>query len=372
MTDSKLKGDFDKNAPPGNPPPTVIKTDAIIIGAGPVGLFAVLELGMQDIQAHIVDVLDKPGGQCAELYPDKPIYDIPALPGVTGQELVDKLMAQVAPFNPVFHLGEMADNLEELPTGGWRLTTNTGTVLEAPVVVIAAGCGAFTPKKPSIPHIADYEGTSVFYSVRDKNSFKGKKVLIAGGGDSALDWALELEPVADKVNLIHRRDDFRGAPDSVNEMRRLVEDGKINLHIAEIVKLNGKDGKLESVTVQDQKGQTRDIECDVLLPFYGLNMKLGPLAKWGLNLDDNQVAVDTAKFQTSSPGIFAIGDINTYPGKRRIILSGFHEAALMAHAAFPLVYPNKKPSTQHSTASRPLHDKITGKEKKAEPRGPKP
>lgn len=368
MADSKLKGDFDKNAAPGG----VIKTDAIIIGAGPVGLFAVLELGMQDIKTHIVDVLDKPGGQCAELYPEKPIYDIPALPGVTGQELVDKLMAQVKPFKPEFHLGEVADKLEELPTGGWRLTTDAGTVLEAPVVVIAAGCGAFTPKKPAIAHIEDFEGTSVFYNVRDKNSFKGKKVLIAGGGDSALDWVRELEPVADKVNLIHRRDDFRGAPDSVKKMRALVDEGKIDLHIADIVSLNGKDGKLESVTVKDQKGGTYDIECDMLLPFYGLSIKLGPLAQWGLNLDNNQVAVDTEKFQTSSPGIFAIGDINTYPGKRRIILSGFHEAALMAHAAVPFAFPNKKPVTTHSTASKPLQDKITGKEKKAEPKAPKP
>ncbi len=373
MADSKLKGDFEKNAASGDAPSSVIRTDAIIIGAGPVGLFSVLELGMQEMKAHVVDVLDKPGGQCAELYPEKAIFDIPALPGVTGQELVDKLMLQIKPYNPTFHLGEMAEKLEELPTGGWRLTTNTGTVLEAPVVVVAAGCGAFMPKKPSIPHIDEYEGKSVFYNVRSKDAFKGKKVLIAGGGDSALDWVRELQPLAAEVNLIHRRDEFRGAPDSVSKMRALVEDGKVGLHIGEIIKLNGKDGQLESVTVKNLKGETFNIECDTLLPFYGLNMKLGPLAKWGLNMDKNQIEVDTEKFQTSAPGIFAIGDINSYPGKRRIILSGFHEAALMAHAAVPIAFPNKKPNLMHSTTKGDAEKKAAKKDKaaKPEPKAPK-
>ncbi len=353
MTDSPdLSGAFGQNAP------SVVKTDAIIVGAGPVGLFAVLQLGMQDIKAHLVDVLDKPGGQCAELYPEKPIYDIPALPGVTGQELVDRLMDQIKPFNPEFHLGEMAEKLEKTPQGHWRLTTDAGTVLEAPVVVIAAGAGSFMPKKPAIPGIEQYEGKSVFYNVRDLEAFKGKNVLIAGGGDSALDWTLALEPIAAKVSLIHRRDEFRAAPDSVGKMRALVDGGKVDLHIADIVGLKGQNGQLEAVTVKGADGSTRDIPCDVLLPFYGLSIKLGPLANWGLNLDRNQLTVDTEKFQTSEPGIFAIGDINTYPGKRRIILSGFHEAALMAPAAFAVVHPNRRPNMQHSSSSKSLHDKL--------------
>lgn len=374
MADDKLKGNFGKNAVPGDSSPAnIIKTDVIIVGAGPVGLFAVLECGMQEMHCHVVDVLDKPGGQCAELYPEKPIYDIPALPGVTGQELVDKLMVQIKPFKPDFHLGEMAEKLEQTPSGSWRLTTDAGTVLEAPVVVVAAGCGAFMPKKPAIKNIDEYEGKSVFYTVRSKEAFRSKKVLIAGGGDSALDWTLALQGIAGEVNLMHRRDDFRGAPDSVTKMRKLVDDGMVDLHIADIVKLNGKNGQLESVTVKDQSGKTYDIECDVLLPFYGLNMKLGPLAKWGLNLDHNQLSVDTEKFQTSEKGIFAIGDINSYPGKRRIILSGFHEAALMAHAAVPIVFPSKKPSNTHSSSSKQFHDKpgAAGKDAK-QPDAPKP
>ena len=370
--DSKLKGDFTKNAAPGDSPANIIKTEVIIVGAGPVGLFAVLECGMQEMHCHIVDVLDKPGGQCAELYPEKAIWDIPALPGVTGRELVDKLMEQIKPFKPDFHMGEMAEKLEQQPDGAWRLTTDAGTVLEAPVVVVAAGCGAFMPKKPALKNLDEYEGKSVFYTVRSKESFRGKKVLIAGGGDSALDWTLELQPLAESVNLMHRRDEFRGAPDSVSKMRKLVEDGKVDLHIADIVKLNGKNGQLESVTVKGAGGKTYDIECDMLLPFYGLAMKLGPLAKWGLNLDHNQVKVDTEKFETSERGIFAIGDINSYPGKRRIILSGFHEAALMAHAAVPIVFPNKKPSNTHSSSSKQFGDKPEAVDKDVKPDAPKP
>lgn len=345
MSDKKISKAF------GGAAPKVVTTDAIIIGAGPVGLFAVLELGLQQINAHVVDVLDHPGGQCAELYPEKPIYDIPALPGVTGQELVDRLMTQIKPFNPVFHLGELAEQLEKTPEGKWRLTTNAGTVLEAPVVVVAAGAGSFMPKKPSIAGIEAYEDKSVFYSVKNKEDFRGKNILVCGGGDSALDWVLALEGVGASVTLLHRRDDFGAAPDSVAKMRALVEEGRVNLVIADLAALKGKDGMLEAVTVKDKKG-TRDIPCDVMLPFYGLNIKLGPLADWGLNMDRNQLPVDTEKFQTSEPGIFAIGDINTYPGKRRIILSGFHEAALMSHAAAPIVFPGKKPGHQHSTSAK--------------------
>lgn len=350
MSDKKISKEF------GAAAPKVTKTDAIIVGAGPVGLFAVLELGLQGIKAHVVDVLDQPGGQCAELYPDKPIYDIPALPGVTGQELVDKLMAQIAPFDPVFHMGQQAQQLEKTPEGHWRLTTTAGTVLEAPVVIVAAGNGAFVPRKPDIAGIETFEGTSVFYSVKHKDDFKGKNVVISGGGDSALDWVLALEAAGAHVTLVHRSDTFSATPDSVTKMRALADEGKISLRTGTLSGLDGKDGKLDNVIISGKDGKREELPCDALLPFYGLSIKLGPIADWGLNLNKNQIAVDTEKYQTSTPGIFAIGDINTYPGKRRIILSGFHEAALMAHAAYSLVFPGKKPGNAHSS-SKTVPDK---------------
>lgn len=347
MSDKKLSPDFGKSAP------KVTKTDAIIIGAGPVGLFAVAELGLQGIKAHVIDVLDQPGGQCTELYPDKPIYDIPALPGVTGQELIDKLMVQIAPYKPVFHLGQQASTLDKTPEGQWRLTTTAGTVLEAPVVVVAAGNGSFVPRKPDIAGIEAFEGTSVFYSVKHKDEFKGKKVVISGGGDSALDWVLALEAAGAHVTLVHRSDTFSATPESVTKMRALADEGRIDLRTGTLAALEGKDGKIDKLTIARKDGTREDISCDALLPFYGLNIKLGPIADWGLNLNRNQVTVDTEKYQTSTPGIFAIGDINTYPGKRRIILSGFHEAALMAHAAYSLVFPGKKPGHGHSSSKTP-------------------
>ena len=334
------------------------KTDVIIIGAGPVGLFAVFELGLADMKAHLVDILDKPGGQCAELYPEKPIYDIPAWPEISGQELTDKLMEQIKPFSPVFHLGQMAEKLVKLDNGAWELTTDTGTVIEAPVVVIAAGGGSFVPKKPPLAGIEDYEGTSVFYAVRQRDIFAGKHILIAGGGDSALDWALDLVSIADKVSLVHRRDDFRGAPDSVNKMRALVDDGKIALHIAQLSEIIGSDGQVKEIVVKPKDGNAYGIACDALLPFYGLTMKLGPIADFGLNFERNLIPVDTEKFETSVPGIFAIGDINTYPGKLKLILSGFHEAALMTQAAFTYVHPDKKLRFQYSKTSSDLHNKL--------------
>lgn len=332
------------------------KTDAIIIGAGPVGLFAVFELGLLDIKTHLVDILDKPGGQCAELYPEKPIYDIPAWPVISGQELTDRLMEQIAPFDPVFHLNQQAEAIEKTDDG-WRLTTNTGTVIDAKVIVIAAGGGSFVPKKPPLPGLDEYEGTSVFYSVRKVEQFRDKNILIAGGGDSALDWVLNLQPVAKSIALLHRRDDFRAAPDSVNKMRALVANGKASLHIAQLAGLKGANGQINAVTVKDAGGE-RDLACDTLLPFYGLTMKLGPLADWGLHLERNHIPVDTEKFETSEKGIFAIGDINTYPGKLKLILSGFHEAALMAHGAFHYVHPDKKLRFQYSTTSSDIHDKL--------------
>lgn len=335
-----------------------IKTDVIIIGAGPVGLFAVFELGLLDMKCHLVDILDKPGGQCAELYPEKPIYDIPALPVVTGQALTDQLLEQIKPFNPQFHFGEMAENIEKLEDGHWRLITDQGTVLEAPVIVIAAGGGSFTPKKPPIPGIEDYEGISVFYAVRKMEAFRDKAILIAGGGDSALDWALNLQPLAKSLSLVHRRDDFRAAPDSVNKMRRLVETDKMGLHIAQPVALQGKNGQLQSVVLKSKTDGEYEVACDRLLAFYGLTMKLGPVANFGLNLHENLIPVDTEKFETSIPGIFAIGDINTYPGKLKLILSGFHESALMAQQAFRYVHPDKKLRFQYTTSSSNLHEKL--------------
>lgn len=341
------------------------ETDVIIIGAGPVGLFAVFELGLLDMKAHLVDILDKPGGQCAELYPEKPIYDIPGFPVITGQELTDNLMEQIEPFSPTFHLQQMAEKLEKLDNGKWQLTTDQGEVLIAPVIVIAAGGGSFVPKKPNIPNLADFEGTSVFYAVRQMEQFKGKNVLIAGGGDSALDWCLNLHPLANSMSLVHRRAEFRAAPDSVSKMMKLVSDEKMNFHVGDIKQLHGSDGKLESVTVQPKGEDAYQVECDTLLAFYGLTMKLGPIADFGLNLDKNLIPVDTEKFETSTEGIFSIGDINTYPGKLKLILSGFHEGALMAQQAFRIVYPDKKLRFQYTTSSTSLQEKLGVDEKAA-------
>ena len=336
----------------------VIETDVVIVGAGPVGLFAVFELGLLDIKAHLVDILPKIGGQCAELYPEKPIYDIPALPIVTGQELVDRLMEQIRPFGAEFHLGQMVEALERKPDGGFRLRTDTGTDIEAKVVVIAAGGGSFQPKKPPIPGIDAYEGTSVFYAVRRMEDFRDRSILIVGGGDSALDWTLNLQPIAKRLTLLHRRDAFRAAPDSVNKMRALVEQGKMDLALGQVTALRGTDGRLEGATVRRDDGSTFEIACDTMLPFFGLTMKLGPVADWGLNLHENLIEVDTEKFETSEPGIFAVGDINWYPGKLKLILSGFHEVALMSQAAHRIVFPNKRLVFQYTTSSTSLQRKL--------------
>jgi thioredoxin reductase (NADPH) len=339
----------------------VIHTDAIIIGAGPVGMFAVFELGLLDIKAHLVDILPKIGGQCAELYPEKPIYDIPGYPIVTGQGLVDALEKQIHPFSPTFHLGEMVEGLEVLGTPEhprFRIVTDAGTTLEAKVVVLAAGGGSFQPKRPPTPGVEAYEGKSVFYSVRKMDHFRGRRVLIAGGGDSALDWALNLHPVASRVTLVHRRDEFRAAPHSVNAMRALVAENKMDLAIAQLSGLKGDGGQLSAVTVRGADNVNFDIECDDLLAFYGLTMKLGPVANWGLNLHENLVPVDTARFETSTPGIFAVGDIITYPGKLKLILSGFHEVALAAQRAHHYVYPDKKLLFQYTTSSTSLQRKL--------------
>jgi thioredoxin reductase (NADPH) len=334
-----------------------IETDALIIGAGPVGLFAVFELGLVDIKAHVVDILDKVGGQCAELYPEKPIYDIPALPIVTGQELTERLMQQIKPFGAQFHLNQRIDALERTTDGRFRLVSDMGTQFLAKVVVIAAGGGSFTPKRPPLPGIEGYEGKSVFYSVRRMDDFRGHDVLVVGGGDSALDWTLNLQPIAKSLTLLHRRDEFRGAPHSVEQMRELVAEKKISLLIGQMTALHGETGALTGVSIKAKDGETR-LDCNRLLPFFGLTMKLGPVANWGLNLHENLIPVDTQAFQTSEPGIFAIGDINWYAGKLKLILSGFHEAALMAQAAHKIVYPGKKLLFQYTTSSTSLQKKL--------------
>jgi len=334
-----------------------IEADAVIIGAGPVGLFAVFELGLLDIRAHVIDILDRPGGQCAELYPEKPIYDIPALPVVSGQELTDRLLEQIRPFDPTFHFSERIDELRREPDGRFVLKTDVGTEFRTKVVVIAAGGGSFTPKRPPLEGIEAYEEKSVFYSVRRMEDFRGRDILIIGGGDSALDWTLNLQPVAKSLTLLHRRDEFRGAPHSVAKMRELAANGQMQLRIGQVTALHGSDGRLEAITIKTKDGEER-LHIDAMLPFFGLTMKLGPIASWGLNLEENLIPVDTAKFETNEPGIFAIGDINTYPGKLKLILSGFHEAALMAQAAHHIVYPDKKLLFQYTTSSSSLQKKL--------------
>ena len=339
----------------------MIETDALIVGAGPIGLFAVFELGLLDIRAHVIDILPKPGGQCAELYPEKPIYDIPGFPMVTGQGLVDNLLQQIEPFNPTFHYGEMIEGLEMLGTAEaplFRLRTDGGKVFQSKVVIIAAGGGSFQPKKPPIPGIDAYENVSVFYAVRRMDDFRGKRVLIVGGGDSALDWALNLHGVAERVSLLHRRDAFRAAPHSVNAMRELVREKEMDLLLGQVTGLVGESGRLRHATVRTDDGKTIEHRCDVMMPFFGLTMKLGPIAEWGLNLNENLVPVDTEKFETNARGVFAVGDINVYPGKLKLILSGFHEAALAAQKVHRYVYPNKKLLFQYTTSSTSLQKKL--------------
>jgi thioredoxin reductase (NADPH) len=337
---------------------STIETDVAIIGAGPTGLFAVFELGLLDLKAHVIDILDRSGGQCTELYPEKPIYDIPALPVVTGQELTERLMEQIKPFHPTFHLNQMANGLEKLADGRWKLTTDADTTIIAPVVVVAAGGGSFVPKRPPIQGIEGYEGKSVHYAVRKMEAFRGKNILIAGGGDSALDWTINLAPIANTLTLVHHRDGFRAAQHSVNQMRELAAHGKINFSIASVKALHGENGQLRAVALAGPDKKEWEHECDTFIPFFGLTMKLGPIADFGLNLTENLIAVDTAKFESTTPGIFAIGDINTYPGKLKLILSGFHEAALMAQAAFHVCRPNEKLRFQYTTSSSNLQKKL--------------
>jgi thioredoxin reductase (NADPH) len=339
----------------------VHETDVVIVGAGPCGLFAVFELGLLDIKAHLIDILDKVGGQCAELYPEKPIYDIPGVPIVTGQGLVNDLMKQISPFGAQFHLSQMVVSLEVLGTKEaprFKLTTDAGTTFFCKCVIIGAGGGSFQPKRPPIPGIEAFEGESVFYAVRRMENFRGRKVLIVGGGDSALDWTLNLHGVAERVTLLHRRDAFRAAPHSVERMRAHVADGVMDLHLGQVVSLKGTAPKLEAAVVRRDDNSTFEVPCDAMLPFFGLTMKLGPVADWGLSLNENLIPVDTEKFESSTPGIFAIGDINHYPGKLKLILSGFHEGALAAQKIHRYVYPDKKLTFQYTTSSTSLQKKL--------------
>jgi thioredoxin reductase (NADPH) len=327
------------------------QTDVVIVGAGPVGLFTVFECGMVRLSCHVVDVLDDVGGQCTALYPEKPIYDIPGFPKVDAAELVGRLKVQAAPFKPVYHLGEQVQALEELTGGRWKLTTSKGTVIEARAVIVAAGVGAFGPNRPPLDGIEAFEGKSVFYYVTQREAFRGKRIVIAGGGDSAVDWALSLSEIAE-VAVVHRRAKFRAAPESEARLMSLAKEGKVEMVVPyQLASLDGADGQLSAVNVTTLDGAEKKIPADVLLPFFGLSMSLGPIAEWGLALERNQITVDPATAQTSKPGIFAVGDIVTYPGKLKLILTGFAEAAIAARSAYALVHPETPLHFEYSTTS---------------------
>ncbi len=327
------------------------KTDIVIVGAGPVGLFAVFEAGMLKMQCHVVDTLEAVGGQCSAMYPEKPIYDIPGYPSILAQELVDKLAQQAAPFAPTYHLGQRVEKVAG-SAGAWTVTTSTGTIIECKAIIIAAGCGAFGPNRPPLTDLEAYEGKSVFYMVTKREAFRGKKIVIAGGGDSAVDWAISLSELAEKIYVVHRRPKFRCAPESAARMEQLAKDGKIELVIPyQLDGLEGANGQLTGVTVATLEGEKRTLPADVLLPFFGLSMELGPIAEWGLNLSENRIGVSLPACATSTAGIFAVGDIATYEGKLKLILSGFAEAAQAAHAAHKIVHPNEVLHFEYSTTS---------------------
>ena len=344
-------------------PPGVIEADAVIIGAGPVGLFQVFELGLLEIKAHVIDSLGAVGGQCVELYPDKPIYDIPAVPSCTGQELTDNLLKQIEPFEPTFHLGQEVTKVERRDDGRFDVETTVGTQFIAKTIFIAAGVGSFQARTLKVDGIDVFEGSQLHYKVKDPAQFEGKNLVICGGGDSALDWALNFVGKAESVVLLHRRDDFRAAPASVAKMKALCDDYEMQLLIGTATGFEtSADGKLEHLKVTAADGVTRRVPLDMLLVFYGLSPKLGPIAEWGLDIERRQLKVqNTEKFETNVPGIFAVGDINTYPGKKKLILSGFHEAALAAFGAAPYIFPDKKIHMQYTTTSPKLH-KVLGVE----------
>jgi len=342
-----------------------IETDAVIVGAGPVGLFQVFELGLLEIRAHVIDSLAHVGGQCVELYPDKPIYDIPAVPVCTGRELTESLLRQIEPFGATFHLGRTVTKVERQADGRFLVEASGGERLLARTVFIAAGVGAFENRPLRLPHIEKHIDRQLFYRVRNPAEFQGKDIVIAGGGDSALDWALHFAQEgphqAGSVILVHRRDGFRAAPASVAKMRELCENLQMQLLIGQISAFDEAEGRISAIKVTGTDGVTRVVPLDALLVFYGLSPRLGPIAQWGLALERKQLMVDTEKFETSEPGIFAVGDINTYPGKKKLILSGFHESALAAFGAARYVFPDKAIHLQYTTTSTKLH-KVLGVE----------
>ncbi|WP_416049199.1 NAD(P)/FAD-dependent oxidoreductase [Cupriavidus basilensis] len=343
------------NAGGGHP----LEIDALIVGAGPVGLFQVFELGLLEIKAHVIDSLKVVGGQCVELYPDKPIYDIPAVPICTGQELTDNLLKQIEPFEPTFHLGQEVAVVERREDGRFFVETSLGTRFITKTIFIAAGVGSFQPRTVKVDGIDKFDGKQLFYRVKDPSRFHGRNLVVVGGGDSALDWTLDLVGKAESVVMIHRRDGFRAAPASVAKMKDLCEQMEMQFLVGQISGYEEKDGLLTEIKVTGADGVTRRLPLDDLLVFFGLSPKLGPIAEWGLDLERKQVRVDTEKFETNIPGIFAVGDINTYPGKKKLILSGFHEAALAAFGAAPYIFPEKKIHMQYTTTSPKLH-KILG------------
>jgi thioredoxin reductase (NADPH) len=353
------------DAPPGTDPGDTIETDAVIVGAGPVGLFQVFELGLLEIKAHVIDSLAYPGGQCVELYPDKPIYDIPAVPVCTGQELTDSLLKQIEPFGATFHFGQEVTVVEKRDDGRFFVQTSKGTQFITRTIFIAAGVGAFQPRTLKVDGLDKFQGTQLHYRVKSVDDFAGKNLVIVGGGDSALDWALDFAKdsphKAESVILIHRRDGFKAAPANVAKMKELCDALEMQFIIGQVTGLEEQDGKLTGVKVTGSDGITRVVPLDMLLVFFGLSPKLGPIAEWGLDIERKQLKVDTEKFSTSVRGIFAVGDINIYPGKKKLILSGFHECALAAFGAAPIIFPDKKIHLQYTTTSPKLH-KVLGVE----------
>lgn len=334
------------------------ETDVAIIGAGPVGLFAVFECGMLKLKCHVLDALEFVGGQCTALYPEKPIYDIPGHPGIEAADLINKLAEQAAPFAPTYHLGQQVTGLARQADGRWLLTTSANTRVLAGAVIIAAGCGAFGPNRPPMENLEAYEGKSVFYMVKSKQAFKDKRVVIAGGGDSAVDWAIALQGVASHISLVHRRPKFRAAPESVSRLDALVAEGKIDLVTPyQLHSLEGSNGQMSAVVLEDLDGNRKSLEADILLPFFGLSMELGPIAEWGLGLEKNHIAIQPTTAATSEPGIFAIGDIATYENKLKLILCGFSEAAFAAHSAHKTVKPNEVLHFEYSTSKGVPGDK---------------
>ena len=337
----------------------VINTDVVIVGAGPCGLFQVFELGLLGLKAEVVDSIPQPGGQCTELYPDKPIYDIPAIPICTGEELTQALLTQIEPFGCGMHLGEEVQVVRREDDDNFFVETSRGTQFNCKAIVIAAGVGSFQPRAIRVPNAEDFADKTLHYRVRNPEQFAGKKLVILGGGDSALDWVLELAGKAEHITLVHRRDEYRAMPDSVTKMEKLVADGAMDeIRSAKATAINGADGQVSSVVIQPKEGEAREIDADHLLVFFGLAPKLGPVAEWGLDINRKTINVDTERFETSESGIYAVGDINFYPGKKKLILCGFHEAALAAFAIKQRIEPDRKVHVQYTTTSPIMHERL--------------